>query len=285
MKRTFRTSSSVGRYVSRLQSHCDAGTAHSSEPPTPTHAESWSLTVCIAAGLLAFAVLLMPRAGNASSFDILKAILSTASQLGQTASRLKAAQGSYLNYGNQVIAPVNQLSQLTNVLGSLQRTVFSQLSQIHTIPVRSASLSQTSALENLMYGSNPNAIRTQYTNVFGPQTTAVSSSIANRTDMADATANDALALATNADTYSTSLISTAGKLQTHASATAPGTADMVQAQSEVLQLYSQAVQHKLLASMLRERAEEAAAHSAEVKEVTNAHSTVKGNLQKILGGN
>jgi sensor histidine kinase regulating citrate/malate metabolism len=227
----------------------------------------------------------MPNSGNASGFDVLKSILGTASGLGETASQLKNLQGSYLNYGTQVIAPVNQLSQLTNMLGSLQRTMFSQMNQIHTIPIQSASLSQSSALENVMFGTNPSAIRTQYNNVFGGQPTNVNSSIASRTDMTDATANEALSLATNADTYSKSLITTAGQLQTKASSTAPGTADMVQAQSEILQLYSAAVQHKLLASMLRERSEQAASHGTELKEVNNAHNTVKGNLQQILGGN
>jgi hypothetical protein len=244
-----------------------------------------SLTACIAAGLFAFAVLLMPNNGNAIGFDILKTILGTASSLGKTASKLRNLQGSYLNYSNQVIAPVNQLRQLTNVLGSLQRTVYSRMNQIHSIPIRSASLTQTAALENVLYGSNAGAIKAQYTKVFGKQPTAVSSSVANRTDMADATANEALSLATNADTYSKSLITTAGQLQSQASSTAPGTADMVQAQSEILQLYSAAVQHKLIASMLRAESEKAAGHGAEIKEVANAHSGIGGSLKQTFGGN
>ena len=284
MNRTFRTAASVGRYVSRLRSRREEEFEQSPLTPAQAHSNSWSLTACMAAGLLAFAVFMMPSSGTASGFNVLTAIISTAASLGNTANQISSLQSGNLNYSTQVVAPASMLSKLTNKLSSLQQTIGSRMNLIQTISIRSASLPQSAGLESAMYGSNPSAIRTQYNSVFCGQPTNVNSSIANRTDLADATANEALALAANSDNYGTYLIHTAGQLQASASTSAPGNADMVQAQAQILQLHSAALQHKLLASMLRTRAEQAAARGAELKELSNAHKTVTGNFQSV-GGN
>jgi len=98
--------------------------------------------------------------------------------------------------------------------------------------------------------------------------------MANRADAADTTANEALALASTSDTNGNTLISRSAQLQANAAQSAPGNADMVLAESAVYELYSKAVQHKLLAAQLRACAQVLASRAAATKEATTSHAVI-----------
>jgi hypothetical protein len=91
--------------------------------------------------------------------------------------------------------------------------------------------------------------------------------------MADSTANEALALANASDQAQTTLVTDSAQALNSAANAAPGTADMLIAQSAILQLHSQSIEHHLLAAILRQRALQTASKMANVKQAVTSGST------------
>jgi len=190
------------------------------------------------------------------------------------------------NYNNNVVVPPQQLTSLKSWLTLAEASYQGWFSTVLGIRVSSASLSNTSLLENAMRagysGGTGSGVASNYSGVYGARltTTQASSQVASQVDISDSTAQEGLALAANSDNASSKLISTAQNLQQQSAATAPGTTDMVGAQSQVLQLQSNAMMQKVLASILREEATKIASESAEVKRATTNHT----NVMQLFGG-
>jgi hypothetical protein len=218
--------------------------------------------------------------------DIFMTVIKTAASLGHEASVLQGQNASQQNYNSQVIAPSSNLNQVSSFLNSAQRGYNSWMSQVHGLPLGSSSLSQTSSLENSMFG-NSSSIHSQYTTVYGgqPASSSITPALAKQSDMSDAAAKEALVLAAQSDTFSSTLINSANTLQQQAANTAPGTATMVEAQSLAMQLHSQAVQHRLLASLLRQKATQLATETGALKQAASTHTNVNQSTQQLkLGG-
>jgi len=174
----------------------------------------------------------------------------------------------------QVIAPTAQISSTQNWLKSAQIQYNGWLSQVHEIPLSSASTPRVSTYQgSIQNGGSASSIRSDYTQVYGsqPSTSAVSPTVASSVDAADTSANEALTLASTSDVMSQNFINSANSMESTAAATAPGNATMIQSQALVMQLQSSAVLHRLLASMLRQRAERLAEMGADVKRSAADH--------------
>jgi cell division FtsZ-interacting protein ZapD len=224
------------------------------------------------------------RANN--GWSILTTILQTASRLGNQAQLLQQSQAQQQSYNQQVVAPRGNLEQTTSLLRSLQQAYSTVMSAVNGVSVHSASLPQTIALETSIYGGSVSAVQPNYVSVYGSQPAAnnVPAALANQSDMADAAANETLALAGRSDQFEATLLTVAGQLQQQAANTAPGTADMIQAQSAAMQLHSQAVQHRLLASLLRQHATLLAIKMSQVREAVRGHASSIQNMQQLLNG-
>jgi hypothetical protein len=239
--------------------------------------------VFLLVGML-FLVSSVSRATN--GWSILTTILQTASRLGTQAQLLQQSQAQQQSYNQQVVAPRGNLEQTTSLLRSLQQAYSTVMSAVNSVSVHSASLPQTIALETSIYGSSVSAVQPNYVSVYGSQPAAntVPAALANQSDMADAAANETLALAGRSDQFEATLLTVAGQLQQQAANTAPGTADMIQAQSAAMQLHSQAVQHRLLASLLRQHATLLAIKMSQVREAVRSHASSVQNIQHLLTG-
>ena len=97
-------------------------------------------------------------------------------------------------------------------------------------------------------------------------------------DMDDALAKDSLAQSVAADQVSGNLIQIANQIESEASTTAPGTADILSATARAAELESLASQHKLLAAMLREEAANLAHHNGILKQSVGAGTAAEHQL-------
>ena len=211
------------------------------------------------------------RAGVLSIFT---EILTVATMLATQSQSLAASQASQVAYNGVVVAPVIQLHTTSLALSSLSQIYNTAMSMYNGISVHSASLPQTIALENSMSSTSSSSIHPQYMTVYGaqPSSTSLSPARANRLDMSDATANKALALANRSDQAQVTLLSASAQAISAATNAAPGTADMLIAQSAVMQLHSQSIQHHLLAAMLRQRALQTATKMAHAKQIVSSQT-------------
>jgi hypothetical protein len=257
--------------------------------------------VCLFAGLLS----LIPSFASAQDDgNIFSAILGSANQLGQQMNTLFQEEAKMQANLQQVVAPATQLLQIGMKLQSMYQTYWGLMNSLRSVAIQSASIPQTVTLENSIYGRlslipylpslssppstalSPSAILPNYLTVYGAHfaVNAVPPAVARQADMVDTSANEALVLASKSDQYETTIVNVAGQLQQQSANTAPGTADMIQAESAVVQLHSQAVQHRLLASMLRQRATQLAVQMSQVKLSAAGHGTSIQNFQQLLNG-
>jgi len=185
----------------------------------------------------------------------------------------------------QIIQTLSNMS-VGGFLLAIQRYFGPMMMSYNSAPIRSASLSQTSNLESSMYGGSASSIQPQYVSVYGsqPKANTVPAAFANQSDMADTAANEALALASNSDQFEQTVNTTAAALQQMASTPSSSVANVIQAESAVMQLHSYAVQHRLLASLLRQRATRLAAEMSKAKQSVAGHGTSTQTLQQLLNG-
>ncbi len=279
--RRFKDPRAVARYIART-------TRGVPELPNRTNRSRGPLLITVpAVFLLAGMLFLVPTVSRANNgWSILTTILQTASLLGNQAQLLQQSQAQQQSYNQQVVAPRGNLEQTTSLLRSLQQAYSTAMSAVNGVSVHSASLPQTIALETSIYGGSVYAVQPNYVSVYGSQPAAhnVPAALANQSDMADAAANETLALAGRSDQFEATLLTVAGQLQQQAANTAPGTADMIQAQSAAMQLHSQAVQHRLLASLLRQHATLLAIKMSQVREAVRGHASSIQNMQQLLNG-
>ena len=257
--------------------------------------------ICLLAGMLS----LIPSFARAQDDgNIFSAILGSANQLGQEMNTLFQEEAKMQANLQQVVAPATQLLQIGMKLQNMYQTYWGLMNSLRSVAIQSASIPQTVTLENSMYGRlpmipylpslssppstalSPSAILPNYLTVYGSRlaVNTVPPAVARQVDMEDASANEALVLASKSDQYEATVVNVAGQLQKSAAGAAPGTADFIQAESAVVQLHSQAVQHRLLASMLRQRATQLAAQISQVKQSAAGHGNSIQNFQQLLNG-
>lgn len=236
---------------------------------TDTKPPKRTLSVAVASVLLVSALCAcVASTASGSSMSILNAIVQTATMMGTQAGYLAESQAARQIYDETIVAPPQQLLSTSRSLNSLMSSFGPRMSSFNTIGIRSASLQQSQSLESSMYGGSSAGIHQQYSSVYGnmPQAASVTPLYAAQIDMGDSTALEALNLAETSDSAQATLTADAATELQSAGSAAPGTADMLTAQSAVLQLQSQAIEHHLLAALLRQRAIRIAGHMATVKQ-------------------
>jgi hypothetical protein len=246
----------------------------------------WNLASRILVGLTMCACFLMlPRVALANIFsDIIGAVNGIASM----ESAINQSQSSQSSYNTTTIAPLSQLTAMKSWLTSAENSYKSWFSSVLSIRVSSATLSSSSTLENALRagltGGSSSGIPSAYVSVYGVRLTTggvVGSSVATQTDIFDTTAQEGMTVAANSDNATTQLISTANSLQAMAASTAPGTADHIGAASQAIQLQSNAMQHHVLAALLRQEATDLASQTAKIKSASTNHQNA---VQNMFGG-
>jgi len=230
-------------------------------------------------------LLVIPVAAHA---DIFTSLITAVTGIGSLEATISGSQSSVNKFNTTVVAPLQQLASLKNWLTQAERTYQGWFNTVKNVSIKSASLGNTSSLETALRagysgGTGSGISSGLFTSVYGtkPSTSSVSTAVATRVDMSDTAAQEAMALAANSDNASAQLLSTAQSLQQQSAGTAPGTADQVTAESQALQLQSNAMMHHLLASMIRQESAQLATDTADVKTATTTHLTM---MQMLTGG-
>jgi hypothetical protein len=255
--------------------------------PEQTAERRWTQATRVLVGLTVFACfLVVPEVSRAS--NVFTALISSVTAIADTVGQINQTQTGINNFNMTVVSPPSQLGSLQKWLTVAQGSYRNWFGTVLNVKIKSASLSSTSNFESALRsgysGGNGSNIGSAYNSVYGNRLTASTGNaqVTAQADAYDTTAQEGMTLAANSDNASNQLISTASGLQSLAGSTAPGTADQVGAEVQALQLQSYAMQHRLLASMLRQEATKIANQSSKAKAASSAHST---SLQNLLGGN
>jgi hypothetical protein len=245
----------------------------------------WNHATRILVGFTVFSCFLCaPAVMRANIFtDMIGAVKN----IGNYEGNISKNMSSIHNYNISVVAPVNQLTSMRKWLISAASSYKSWYNSVLNVRVHSASMSGPSSFESTlrsgMSGGRGSSISGAYSSVYGTRLSSKSAntSMATTVDAYDSAAQEGMTLAAKSDNASMQLISTANSLQTMAASSAPGTASQVAAESQALQLQSVAMQHHVLASMLRQEATRLAATSARSKSTSANHSIV---VRSFFGG-
>ena len=234
-------------------------------------------------------LLVVPTAAEALSWDIFSVIDSTISKdIGGALQSVNSIQNSLRQDEQQLLFPVALINQSHNYIHTIMTSYRSWMAGVFTLPVNSAQLPTSQALEGVFLSGTSSSIVNLggvYNASFGgvPPATAAPQAHRQMMDMDDALAKDSLAQSVAADQVSVNLIQIANQIESEASTTAPGTADILSATARAAELEGLASQHKLLAAMLREEAANLAHHNGVLKQSVGQAQQLNTNLQGTLG--
>ena len=233
--------------------------------------------------------LVLPMATKALSWDIFSVIDSTISKdIGGALQSMSSIQNSLRQDEQQLLFPLALINQSHSYIHTIMTSYRSWMAGVFTLPVNSAQLPTSQALEGVFLSGTSSSIVNLggvYNASFGgvPPATAAPQAHRQMMDMDDALAKDSLAQSVAADQVSGNLIQIANQIESEASTTAPGTADILSATARAAELEGLASQHKLLAAMLREEAANLAHHNGVLKQSVGQAQQLNTNLQGTLG--
>jgi hypothetical protein len=233
--------------------------------------------------------LVVPTAAKALSWDIFSVIDSTISKdIGGALQSMSSIQNSMRQDEQQLLFPLALINQSHNYIHTIMTSYRSWMTGVFTLPINSAQLPSSQALEEVFLSGTSSSIGnlgSVYNASFGGVPPAAAAPLAHRQmmDMDDALAKDSLAQSVAADQVSGNLLQIANQIESEASTTAPGTADILSATARAAELEGLASQHKLLAAMLREEAANLAHHNGVLKQSVGQAQQLNTNLQGTLG--
>jgi hypothetical protein len=248
--------------------------------------EATAFAVGLLAAILAFA----PTVVHAQFGGIFSAILSTITgQIGGALSSINSIQRQVLETEQQVLWPLSLIHQAQNYISTIKASYRGWVNNVFAIRINSALLPVPRNLESSFLSGQPTQIgnfRQIYTSTYGVQPATVAAPTLNLQlmDIEDATARDATAQSMAADQATVTMLQTAQWIEDESQTTAPGTADMVAAEARTAELASMAMQHKLLAYQLREKAMELAHRGTILKQSTSSAQQLQQQLLNHLGG-
>jgi hypothetical protein len=244
------------------------------------------------AGLLAAVLAASPAVAHAQFGDIFSAILSTITgTIGGALNEIHQIQADVLRTEQEVLYPLSLIHQAESYIATIKASYRGWMNNVFAIRINSANLLTPRNLESVFLSGRTAQIgnfNQIYTGTYGAQPAMGAAPTLNlqMMDIEDATAKDATAQAIAADQATATMLQTAQRIEDESQTTAPGTADMVSAEARTAELASMAVQHKLLAYELRERAMELAHRGTILKQsTTNAQQLHQQLLNNLGGGN
>ena len=245
-------------------------------------------TIAIA---VVFSMLLMPVAAHAGLADIITLITTITSTLqkgiGQVLSGIQSINTTVRNFEQQVVWPVTLINQTRAQVAQMRARFSSLAGQIQSIPTHSATLVNSSQLEQLLRSQragNLSQISASYTLVYQslPPPNQATASQRNLMDVDDALALGALKTATASAQASQQMLIVADRLEQQAAVSAPGIASILTAQAQAANLQNQAMRQRLLAAELRQEAARLAHVNAVRKQSADANRNLRNSMQQIL---
>jgi len=237
-------------------------------PATLTHA---SRRRWYRSGLVKFAGasmvlgLFLPSAAHGQFGIDVAAIIAALSKVESLMSTYVAAplkdinqtQQSISKYEQEVIYPVAAINQAKSSVTQFENQ-FSQIGNIFKVNVSSATLPQSQGLEALLLSRNSGSVpsvSSQFQNVYGVvmPTNAASPQVRNMTDLTDAQAQDAMKRAIEIDALADAELAEADQMGQQIAAAAPGSASILEAESDVWVVRANAYTQAALAELMRTR--------------------------------
>lgn len=255
---------------------------------------AWAHKLRVAVLALVF-TLIAPRSATSQFLDpccaIMSAGLATISStlsgvIGGGLNSILSVDKTIQNFEQTVVWPQQLIAQAQALVGTVQG-LFSQIQNVTSISVASATLPNTQQLESNLLSANANQIGNtspNYTAVYGPvpDQTAAPQNVRNMIDMSDAAAQDAMKRAIAIDNLANLELQAADRINRSIQTAAPGSAPIIEAQADAWLVRSNAYTQAALADLMRVRAVDLANAGADVKMGATNTSGLQKKIQQML---
>lgn len=217
----------------------------------------------------------------------LSTIASTLSSvIGGGLNSILSVDKTIQNFEQTVVWPQQLISEAKALVGQLQG-VFTQIRNVTSIPVASATLPTTQQLEGNLLSANANQLSStsqDYTAVYGPvpNQTAAPPIVRNEIDMSDAVAEGAMKRAIEIDNLANLEIQAAGQINQSIETAAPGSAPIIEAQADAWLVRANAYTQAALADLMRVRAVDLANAGADLKMGSSNAVGLQQKIQQML---
>jgi len=212
------------------------------------------------AGLLAITLISPPAAQAQSLLGAINSVLNVINGAIQGAlNAINSLRTALSNFYQQAIWPVSLINQAKALITQMIAQYRSLMQKIFNINLKSATLPNPVALENVMRNHQTNdfgSVTTSYGNTYGsvPAQTVASPEDRAMMDMDDALALDNLKTLKETDSADDLTLQAADDIENAASQAAPGSVPFLTASAVVASIQSQALTQKMLAAELRQEA-------------------------------
>jgi hypothetical protein len=229
-----------------------------------------------------------PAAAQGSLVAAIQSVLNVINGLIKTAlNSVNSLQAAVSNFYQQVTWPVALINQAKAMVTQMIGQYRGLMQSIFSIDLRSATLPNPSALENVTRNHQTNdfaSLATSFGNTYGAVPTATAVSAADRTmmDMDDALAVDNLKTLKESDAADDLTLRAADNIENAASQAAPGSAPFLTATAVVASIQSQALTQKMLAAELRQEAARLAHENALRKRGATMTGDVNTQILNLL---
>jgi len=244
------------------------------------------------AGVLAVALVSAPPArAQGSLVATIQSVLNVINGLIKTAlSSINAVRTTISNFYQQVTWPVALIKQAKAMVTAMIGQYRSLMQAIFNVNLKSATLPNSRALENVMrnhqindFASLTSSFQSTYGNV--PAPTAASAADRTMMDMDDALALDNLKTLKESDAAGDLTLQEADNIENAASQAAPGSAPFLTATAVVASIESQVLTQKMLAAELRQEAARLAHENALRKRGATITGEVNAQILNLLKRN
>jgi hypothetical protein len=253
-------------------------------------ARNWQQVLALTlAGVLVVALVSPPSAqAQASLVAAIQAVLNVINGSIQTAlNAINSVRSAIQKLYEGAVWPVSLINQAKTLVTQMIGQYRNPMQGIFSMNLKSATLANPMALENLMRNHQTNdlaALTTSFGNTFGSVPAATASSPADRTmmDMDDALAMDNLKTLKESDAADDLALQAANNIEDQASQAAPGSAPFITATAVAASIQSQALTQKMLAAELRQEAARLAHQNALRKRGATTTGEVNSQILNLL---
>lgn len=210
-----------------------------------------------AAAPLAALLLVWPaQRAYADIFSAFTDCFNTVTRLGGVSSEIDATSIQQARFLTNSLYPQALVGQAQSSIATTISTYRPWMASVMALPTNSATMVSSRQLESATRGGTsvaPSQLQSSFQTTYGAPISATRAAPFTQTvtDMSDSQAMDVFSLTSASDAMANSLISQAHSVEDSGAVVAPGNAHHAALQAKVLELYSAAIRHKLLAASLR----------------------------------
>jgi hypothetical protein len=195
---------------------------------------------------------------------------------------INTAEQTTMKYEQQVMYPLNSINQAKSSVLQFENTFTQMSNMFRTVNVSSATLPQSQALESTLLSRNVGSLTTlspQFQTVYGVVMgqKAASPAVRNMTDLTDAQAQDAMKRAIQIDALADAELAAADQMGQQISTAAPGSAPILEAETDVWVVRANAYTQAALAELMRTRGIDMA-NQSKISKLATSDNTTNNNL-------